>query len=95
LDKWSDQLHNHHMFEIRRSSDSNSAQTRMSATTAGSTMRLQGKHAVITAAGQGIGRATALAMAKEGAQVWATDVNAQLLKAFGCHSGFCEAGWAH
>ena len=45
-------------------------------------MRLQGKHAVITAAGQGIGRATALAMAKEGAQVWATDVNAQLLKAF-------------
>jgi 2-keto-3-deoxy-L-fuconate dehydrogenase len=45
-------------------------------------MRLQGKHAVITAAGQGIGRATALAMAREGAQVWATDVNADLLKAF-------------
>ncbi len=45
-------------------------------------MRLQGKHAVITAAGQGIGRAAALAMAKEGAQVWATDVNAELLKAF-------------
>ena len=43
-------------------------------------MRLQGKHAVITAAGQGIGRAAALAMAKEGAQVWATDVNAELLK---------------
>ena len=45
-------------------------------------MRLQGKHALITAAGQGIGRATALAMAKEGAQVWATDVNAELLKAY-------------
>ena len=45
-------------------------------------MRLQGKHAFITAAGQGIGRATALAMAREGAQVWATDVNAQLLQAY-------------
>ncbi|MFM7026857.1 MAG: SDR family NAD(P)-dependent oxidoreductase, partial [Limnohabitans sp.] len=45
-------------------------------------MRLQGKHALITAAGQGIGRAAALAMAKEGAQVWATDVNADLLKVF-------------
>ena len=45
-------------------------------------MRLQGKHALITAAGQGIGRATALAMAREGAQVWATDVNEQLLQAF-------------
>ena len=45
-------------------------------------MRLKGKHVLITAAGQGIGRATALAMAQEGAQVWATDVNAELLKAF-------------
>ena len=45
-------------------------------------MRLQGKNALITAAGQGIGRATALAMAREGAQVWATDVNEDLLKAF-------------
>lgn len=45
-------------------------------------MRLQGKTALVTAAGQGIGRASALAMAAEGAQVWATDVNAQLLQAY-------------
>jgi len=37
--------------------------------------RLAGKLAFITAAGQGIGRAAALAFAHEGAQVWATDVN--------------------
>ena len=42
--------------------------------------RLQGKTAIITSAAQGIGRATALAMAKEGAKVWATDINAELLK---------------
>jgi 2-keto-3-deoxy-L-fuconate dehydrogenase len=41
--------------------------------------RLAGKTAFITAAGQGIGRATALAFAHEGAQVWATDVNAKTL----------------
>ena len=41
--------------------------------------RLAGKTAVVTAAGQGIGRATALAMAREGAQVWATDIRADLL----------------
>lgn len=45
-------------------------------------MRLQGKTALITAAGQGIGRASALAMAAEGAQVWATDVNAKLLDGY-------------
>lgn len=37
--------------------------------------RLQGKKALITAAAQGIGRASALAFAREGAQVVATDVN--------------------
>lgn len=47
-------------------------------------MRLQGKHAVVTAAGQGIGRAAALAMAQEGAQVWATDINADLLRSLEC-----------
>ena len=37
--------------------------------------RLAGKTALVTAAGQGIGRASALAMAAEGAQVMATDLN--------------------
>jgi 2-keto-3-deoxy-L-fuconate dehydrogenase len=45
-------------------------------------MRLKGKTALVTAAGQGIGQAAALAMAAEGATVYATDVNAQLLKAY-------------
>ncbi|MDT8856222.1 SDR family oxidoreductase [Paracoccaceae bacterium Fryx2] len=43
--------------------------------------RLQGKTALVTAAGQGIGRASALAMAREGARVIATDVNAAALAA--------------
>lgn len=38
--------------------------------------RLEGKTAIITAAGQGIGRASAIAMAREGTTVWATDINA-------------------
>jgi 2-keto-3-deoxy-L-fuconate dehydrogenase len=42
--------------------------------------RLAGKTAVVTAAGQGIGRATALAFADAGAAVWATDVNDASLK---------------
>jgi 2-keto-3-deoxy-L-fuconate dehydrogenase len=41
--------------------------------------RLQGKKALLTAAGQGIGAATATAFAKEGAQVLATDVDESLL----------------
>lgn len=42
--------------------------------------RLTGKRALVTAAGQGIGRASALAMAAEGAMVFATDVNEAALE---------------
>lgn len=45
--------------------------------------RLAGKIALVTAAGQGIGRATALAFADEGAVVWATDINEEALKGLG------------
>ena len=41
--------------------------------------RLDGKRALVTAAGQGIGRATALAFAAEGANVLATDIAADKL----------------
>jgi 2-keto-3-deoxy-L-fuconate dehydrogenase len=42
--------------------------------------RLAGKRAVITAAAQGIGRASALAFAREGARVIATDINMAALE---------------
>jgi len=45
-------------------------------------MRLEGKVAVVTAAGQGIGKASALAMAREGAEVWATDVRQETLAGY-------------
>ena len=41
--------------------------------------RLQGKKALLTAAGQGIGAATAAAFAREGAEVLATDISSDLL----------------
>jgi 2-keto-3-deoxy-L-fuconate dehydrogenase len=41
--------------------------------------RLEGKVAFVTAAAQGMGRAAALAFAREGARVWATDVNGEAL----------------
>ena len=41
--------------------------------------RLAGKTAFVTAAAQGIGRGAALAFAREGAKVWASDVNARAL----------------
>jgi 2-keto-3-deoxy-L-fuconate dehydrogenase len=43
--------------------------------------RLAGKTAIITSAGQGIGRASAICMAGEGATVWATDINSEALAA--------------
>jgi 2-keto-3-deoxy-L-fuconate dehydrogenase len=54
-------------------------------------MRLQGKIALVTAAGQGIGRASALAMAAEGAQVWATDIRADLLGSLSAVPGISTA----
>ena len=44
--------------------------------------RLAGKTALVTAAGQGMGRAATLAMAREGASVCATDVNEKFLEDF-------------
>ena len=43
-------------------------------------MRLNNKNIVVTAAAQGIGKSTALAFAKEGANVIATDINFEKLK---------------
>ncbi|MEM7544083.1 MAG: SDR family oxidoreductase [Pseudomonadota bacterium] len=45
-------------------------------------MRLKGKRALVTAAAQGIGRSCAEAFAAEGAEVFATDVNTDLLSSF-------------
>jgi 2-dehydro-3-deoxy-L-fuconate 4-dehydrogenase len=42
--------------------------------------RLKNKRALVTAAAQGIGRATTLAFDREGAQVIATDINAETLE---------------
>jgi len=44
--------------------------------------RLQGKKALVTAAGQGMGRAAVLAFVREGAKVIATDVNPKLLEQY-------------
>ena len=43
-------------------------------------MRLKDKRIIVTAAAQGIGRATALAFQKEGAEVIATDINLKKLE---------------
>src|SRR5688500_9959377 len=42
--------------------------------------RLNEKTAIITSAAQGIGRASAIAMARQGAKVYATDIREDLLK---------------
>ena len=44
------------------------------------TIRFDGKTALVTAAAQGIGRASALAFAEAGAKVYATDINEAALK---------------
>lgn len=49
--------------------------------------RLQGKLALVTAAGQGMGRAAAIAMAREGAQVIATDIDTEALDSLGATPG--------
>jgi 2-keto-3-deoxy-L-fuconate dehydrogenase len=49
--------------------------------------RLKGKTALVTAAAQGIGRATALAFAREGASVIATDINLDKLNEIGAIPG--------
>ena len=48
--------------------------------------RLRGKRALITAAGQGIGRATAEMFAAEGAEVFATDRDVGLLDGLDCET---------
>ncbi|MEJ0041781.1 MAG: SDR family oxidoreductase [Rhizomicrobium sp.] len=50
-------------------------------------MRLAGKLAVVTAAGAGIGRATALAFAREGAEVVAADIDAGALRSLAAEAG--------
>ena len=42
--------------------------------------RLEGKNAIVTAAGQGIGKSTAITFHNEGANVFATDINEETLK---------------
>ncbi len=53
--------------------------------------RLHGKRALVTAAGAGMGRAAALAFAREGAEVLATDLHAQLLEPLAKHAGIRTA----
>jgi len=48
---------------------------------------LNNKRVLITAAGQGIGRASAIAFAKAGAEVVATDINAETLKSLTDETG--------
>jgi len=56
----------------------------------GDAMRLKGKRIFITAAGAGIGRASAEACIREGAEVIATDVNAGLLEGLDCETSVLD-----
>jgi NAD(P)-dependent dehydrogenase (short-subunit alcohol dehydrogenase family) len=53
--------------------------------------RLAGKRALVTAAGAGMGRAAALAFAREGAKVLATDLNSDSLQALAGREGIDTA----
>jgi NAD(P)-dependent dehydrogenase (short-subunit alcohol dehydrogenase family) len=53
--------------------------------------RLAGKRALVTAAGAGMGRAAALAFAREGAKVLATDLNSDSLQALAGRDGIDTA----
>jgi len=50
-------------------------------------LSLENKRVLLTAAGQGIGRASALAFARAGAKVIATDINADALKSLSTEAG--------
>ena len=50
------------------------------------TARLEGKRILMTAAAQGIGRASVIAALAEGATVWATDLNERVLAELPAHS---------
>jgi len=54
--------------------------------------RLEGKNAIVTAAAQGIGRATAVALARDGASVLATDINTALLAELDAVAGITTQG---
>uniref|UniRef100_A0A3B4WMC6 Dehydrogenase/reductase SDR family member 6 n=1 Tax=Seriola lalandi dorsalis TaxID=1841481 RepID=A0A3B4WMC6_SERLL len=56
--------------------------------------RLDGKVIVLSAAAQGIGRAAAIAFAKEGAQVTATDINGEKLRELDGTPGKIHLCWS-
>src|SRR5258707_7918982 len=53
--------------------------------------RVESKNVVVTAAGNGIGRASALMLAAEGAHVWATDIDEDALAELARDAGIGSA----